>query len=145
MNTALVISIILNIFFIIIILAYYIPRINRSKKLPEAKPDFVAIKTALEKELEKPGNKELFELMSFETKTWLCRASIKENFDNPSKENWEKLQEIVGEVKSECKIPGRQGGWVQSPENPRLNIGTTIEFGYSSEVGYNHKNEFINR
>ena len=40
------------------------------------------------------------------------------------------------------QLPGRVAGSFGDPVDRAQMIGNTIEFGYSSEVGYRHRNEF---
>lgn len=139
---ALAASVILNALLLAVLLGYYRPRANWPRELPEQKPDFKRIRTALEEELARPSNAQLFELMHFESREWLCRAEIREKYDKPTRAHWRKKQAIVDAVSRKCTVPGRQAGWCFDPDDPRRWIGATIEFGYSTEVGYALRNEF---
>ena len=143
LKIALAISLGLNVAMIVVLLGHCRPRAEWPKQLPDQKPDFAAIEAALKDELALPAHAELFELMSFESRQWLCQARIREKFDEPFGEHYRTLDAIVDSVRTKCKVPGRRAGWVFDPEDHRTLIGSSIEFGYSREVGYVHDNEFI--
>lgn len=123
------------------IVLYQVLQSRGGKPLPSQKPDFAAVEAELSRQLAEPEVAKVIRLEKFVAKDWICMAVLihKEKNMGP---HLQRVSQLVREVSSKCKIPGRTAGWVADPQDPRRMTGTTIEFGYSPEVGYRHPNEF---
>jgi len=125
------------------IVLYQVLQSRGGKPLPSQKPDFAAVEAELSRQLAEPEVAKVIRLEKFVAKDWICMAVLihKEKNMGP---HWQRISQLVEEVSSKCKIPGRTSGRVElaDPQDPRRMTGTTIEFGYSPEVGYRHPNEF---
>jgi hypothetical protein len=115
----------------------------KGKKLPEEKPDFAKVEEALRATVAAPELSALVTLDGFEAREWVAEAKLRESFVERSKTNWDKIYAMVEAVSAQCGIPGRMAGWYSDPEDWRRHIGSTLHFGYSSEVGYDHQNDFF--
>ena len=143
LKSALAISIALNVGLGITVRKLLSRR--KGKPLPRRRPDFDKIEHCLKKALASPPYEDLFELRDFKAKEWICGASLIHRIDDISP-HWDTLEELVHYVMKSCDVPGRPSGWVSDPKDNQRMIGTSIEFGYSPEVGYNHPNElYIDR
>ena len=84
----------------------------------------------------------LYALDSFEAKEWVAEARLRDLFVQGTKEIWDKLYAMIEAVSAETGVPGRSAGTYVDLNDTRRMIGGTLHFGYSSEVGYDHKNDF---
>jgi hypothetical protein len=112
----------------------------KGKALPAEEPDFAKIKRELQSVMAKPEIAAVLELGEFKTKTWICEAVLLHKVKD-MKPYWSKIEEVVNTVSAQCKVPGRAAGWYADPHDPQRFIGTTVQFGYSREVGYDYENE----
>jgi len=115
--------------------------IYRGKSLPTEKPDFAKIEKELRATLTQPGIAFVLELGDFKVKEWICQAVLLHKVKDIMP-HWNKITEVVNSVAKKCHVPGRAAGYYIDPQDPQRMIGTTIEFGYSTEVGYDYENEF---
>ncbi len=113
----------------------------KGKKLPEQKPDFAPVEAALKAALSAPELAALVALDGFEVREWVAEAKLLHKVED-LRNDWEKLEGLVNAVSRECGLPGRPAGWYWDPDDIQRMIGTTLHFGYSKEVGYDHENDF---
>lgn len=139
MKYALIISLALNVCLLIAVVRFW-PTWGWGRRMPSRKPDFGAVRTCLLEFLAQPEYEGVFALQSFDHRTWLSRALLQYK-GGDDQERSAKLREIVAEVSRKCGIPGRSSGVFCDAE--RRIIGSTVEFGYSREVGYGIDNEFV--
>lgn len=114
---------------------------RNGKPLPRKKPDFAEVERVLAAATGGPELAEFFDLDQFEAKEWLCQAILIHKVVDIHP-HWNKIERLVRQVEQACAIPGRVAGCTFDLENPQRMMGTTLQFGYSSEVGYSHPNEF---
>ena len=139
LNVALTLSLIANA--VLGVLFYRVLRMSRGMPLPRKKPDFSFLERELSAVLKEPEFSEIVELHQFETKEWICAAVLVHRVED-IRPHWEKINHLVKRVSVTCKVPGRIAGWYSDPNDPRKEIGTIVQFGYSQEVGYRQPNEF---
>jgi hypothetical protein len=115
-------------------------RAMRPRPLPRIKPDFAAIENEIVEILKQPEYAPHLSLVSFEARVWICQVKVL-HVDAQTFE-WSTLEDLVRTVSQRIKIPGRPAGWHCDDSRPPRYMGSTLEFGYSPEVGYAHPNEF---
>lgn len=116
-------------------------RRRRGRPLPRRRPDFPSVESALREAAARPGVAAALRVESFEARQWLCRAEVR-HLGGSSHDAFEAVVALVSDVSRRCQLPGRVAGTFGDPgDRPRM-VGNIIEFGYSSEVGYRHRNEF---